>query len=124
MLTILFNLSLTVSPEEQKILDEINKEAEEIDKQQENANILLNEIAAMVESTCESRAQGKRCNFQPGPTGQSDVGAGSCENNQQIKELVKNNKGRLTVHFQGTNYNKPCYNSKTPRSENRCISNK
>ena len=82
-LTILFKISLSVSPEEQKILEEINKEAEEIDKQQEKANNLLNEIAAAVERTCDGKAKGICCNFQPGLTGQYRS-AGSCETNQQI----------------------------------------
>ena len=48
----LLKLLLAVSPEEQKVIDEINKEEEEINKNQEEVKKLMDEMATKIELTC------------------------------------------------------------------------
>ena len=48
----LLKLLLAVSPEEQKVVDEITKEEEEIKKNQEEVKKLMDEMATKIELTC------------------------------------------------------------------------
>ena len=51
------------SPEEKKVIDAINKQKEEIKKEQEEAKQLLDRIVAAIEEDECSSQQGKRENF-------------------------------------------------------------
>ena len=53
LLTELFKLLFAACHEEKKVADAINKRNKEIDKQQEEAKSLFDEIAREIEHTCE-----------------------------------------------------------------------